>query len=782
MTSIIKMHAISGAMDESPPCYILQVDDVRILLDCGWDEKFDQGFIKEIKKYVHTIDAVLLSYPDGSHLGALPYLVGKLGLNCPIYATIPVYKMGQMFMYDMFMSHYNMHDFDLFTLDDVDAAFDKIVQLKYNQSVAMKGKGYGITITPLPAGHLIGGTIWKIVKVGEEDIVYATDFNHKKERHLNGCELEKLQRPSLLITDAYNARYQQARRRARDEKFMTNILQTLRNNGNVLVTVDTAGRVLELAHMLDQLWKNKESGLMAYSLALLNNVSYNVVEFAKSQIEWMSDKLMKSFEGARNNPFTFKHLRLCHTMADLAKVPSPKVVLASSPDLESGFSRELFIQWASHASNSIIITSRSSPGTLARDLIDNGGNGRKIEMDIRRRVELEGAELEEYMRTEGEKLNRSIKKRDLDESSSDSDDELEMNVITGKHDIVVRPEGRSHTGFFKSSKKNYAMFPFHEEKIKYDEYGEIIQPDDYRMVDIGPETNGGDDNKENGIKTEDIKKEKDDEVTVLDKPTKCVQSRKPIEVNAQVQFIDFEGRSDGESLLKILSQLRPRRVVVVRGSATNTTHIAEHCQQNIGARVFTPNRGEIIDATTETHIYQVRLTEALVSQLEFQKGKDAEVAWVDAQIVIRNKRIDTVAERETSGAASNNGTLLSANPAGPGTGINSGSGAGDTQMEVDDVDTIDDKMDKQILTLEPLAQDDLPPHNPVFINELKLIDFKQILMKSNIASEFSGGVLWCSNGTVALRRVDTGRVTIEGCISEDYYKIRELLYEQYAII
>ncbi|XP_058117783.1 probable cleavage and polyadenylation specificity factor subunit 2 [Anopheles ziemanni] len=739
MTSIIKLHAISGAMDESPPCYILQVDDVRILLDCGWDEKFDQSFIKEIKKYVHTIDAVLLSYPDGSHLGALPYLVGKLGLNCPIYATIPVFKMGQMFMYDMFMSHYNMYDFDLFSLDDVDAAFDKIVQLKYNQSVAMKGKGYGITITPLPAGHLIGGTIWKIVKVGEEDIVYATDFNHKKERHLNGCELEKLQRPSLLITDAYNARYQQARRRARDEKFMTNILQTLRNNGNVLVTVDTAGRVLELAHMLDQLWKNKESGLMAYSLALLTNVSYNVVEFAKSQIEWMSDKLMKSFEGARNNPFTFKHLRLCHTMADLAKVPSPKVVLASSVDMESGFSRELFIQWAPNASNSIIVTSRSSPGTLARDLIENGGNGRKIEMDIRRRVELEGAELEEYMRTEGEKLNRSIKKRDLDESSSDSDDELEMNIITGKHDIVVRPEGRSHTGFFKSSKKQYAMFPFHEEKIKFDEYGEIIQPDDYRMVDVGPETNGGDD-KENNIKTEDIKKEKDDELTVLDKPTKCVQSRKPIEINAQVQFIDFEGRSDGESLLKILSQLRPRRVVVVRGSASNTAHIAEHCQLNIGARVFTPNRGEIIDATTETHIYQVRLTEALVSQLEFQKGKDAEVAWVDAQIVIRNKRIDTVAGKDTN------------------------------------------KMDKQILTLEPLLAEDLPPHNPVFINELKLIDFKQILMKNNINSEFSGGVLWCSNGTVALRRVDTGRVTIEGCISEDYYKIRELLYEQYAII
>jgi hypothetical protein len=51
MTSIIKLHAISGAMDESPPCYLLQVDDFRILLDCGWNENFDQEFMKELRRY-----------------------------------------------------------------------------------------------------------------------------------------------------------------------------------------------------------------------------------------------------------------------------------------------------------------------------------------------------------------------------------------------------------------------------------------------------------------------------------------------------------------------------------------------------------------------------------------------------------------------------------------------------------------------------------------------------------------------------------------------------------
>ena len=72
------------------------------------------------------------------------------------------------------------------------------------------------------------------------------------------------------------------------------------------------------------MWRNQESGLCAYSIALLNNVSYNVVEFAKSQVsrgsyipgcchsqcvlkvEWMSEKIMKMFEDNRTNPFQFK--------------------------------------------------------------------------------------------------------------------------------------------------------------------------------------------------------------------------------------------------------------------------------------------------------------------------------------------------------------------------------------------------------------------------------------------------------------------------------------------
>lgn len=53
---------------------------------------------------------------------------------------------------------------------------------------------------PLPAGHMIGGAIWRISKMGDEEIVYAVDFNHRKERHLMGCTFDG---KYLLLLDSF---------------------------------------------------------------------------------------------------------------------------------------------------------------------------------------------------------------------------------------------------------------------------------------------------------------------------------------------------------------------------------------------------------------------------------------------------------------------------------------------------------------------------------------------------------------------------------------------------
>jgi len=47
--------------------------------------------------------------------------------------------MGLMFMYDLYQSKHEQSDFDMFTLDDIDNAFDKVTQLKYSQHFLLTG-------------------------------------------------------------------------------------------------------------------------------------------------------------------------------------------------------------------------------------------------------------------------------------------------------------------------------------------------------------------------------------------------------------------------------------------------------------------------------------------------------------------------------------------------------------------------------------------------------------------------------------------------------------------
>ena len=113
----------------------------------------------------------------------------------------PVFKMSQMVLYDAYQTHIAAHSAERdvgpgaedscgFDLDDVDAAFMRnasFVQLKFMQS--RKLDGTNLTITPYAAGHTLGGSIWKVTQE-TDDLLYAPDFNHKKERHLNGTVLE----------------------------------------------------------------------------------------------------------------------------------------------------------------------------------------------------------------------------------------------------------------------------------------------------------------------------------------------------------------------------------------------------------------------------------------------------------------------------------------------------------------------------------------------------------------------------------------------------------------
>lgn len=310
---------------------------------------------------------------------------------------------------------------------EVDAAFENINTLRYLEPTQLDGKCAGLTLTAYSAGHSLGGAVWKLRSPSSGTLLIALDWNHNRERHIDGTAListsvnntlnqtgprssgggiaDAIRRPDVLITSMARASYTNSRRKDRDAALLDVIHNTIRGGHSVLIPVDASARLLELLVLLDQHWAFAYPHVR-FPLCLVSATGKEVVERARTLMEWMTR------EWARNNasqaaaaaaadegnngaapppptkrqrgqrdlrsqqpasPLDFQYLRVFSSLAAMDEALSPgeaKVVLAWPPSLTHGPSRKLMARMADHEKNVVILTQRGEPGSLGRELYD----------------------------------------------------------------------------------------------------------------------------------------------------------------------------------------------------------------------------------------------------------------------------------------------------------------------------------------------------------------------------------------------------------------------------
>ncbi|KAF8932795.1 cleavage and polyadenylation specificity factor subunit 2, partial [Haplosporangium bisporale] len=819
------------------------------------------------------VDACLLSHATLHHLGALAYAKSYLGLRAQTYATFPVMDMGRLSLYDIWQSKRSTEDFKTFNLEDIDQAFEAITCLRYHQPTALTGKCKGITITAYAAGHTVGGTIWKISK-DTESILYAVDYNHRKDKHLDptvllsrdGTTPNDFRLPSLMITDAFNAGETHPSRADRDKALLVSTVATLATGGSVLLPTDSSTRVLELAYMLDSYWM---ANRVPFPLILLTNFSYRTAHFATSMMEWMGDTVRSQLTETRENPFQFKYLRLCQRLSDLDRYPGPKVVLASNLSMETGFAREVFLKldWSQNPRNTLILTERALPGELARFLYDEWKEGvgelsskdvgSEVQLDtilqlkVDRKVPLEGPELAEFnaaeeARKEREAAEAALQERNRrtmleEENDSDDDESMDGDLIeidtlltkSGSHDVYMKDATKSG-GFFKQT-QSYRMFPFQERRKKIDDYGESIVVEHFLSASSGgganaPDVNGdvkmseaGDDAMGDVAMKGDGEEVKDamdpDMIHPEDSvPSKYVSIEEDVIIRCKVRYVDLEGRSDESAMQTILQAIAPKKLILIHGTEDKTAALSESYlgMSDLTREIYTPSVGEILNVSEVTNMYKIHLTDALLSSLNFSKLGEYDLAYLVGQV-----QIPAGSTAPVLGMPVIESTLT-------GAGVVAVAGAGAVGVDAEQkritgpeatgevahgesistaltTTTINAPVDETTLSVPTSAATALAlhqhqqllhqhqqqlellerEHKPVFVGDIRLTEFKdRTLKQAGIHAEFMGeGVLVC-NGVVAIRKVEqTGQILLEGSpMTRDYYRVRHLLYEQFAIL
>ncbi|KAJ3122710.1 cleavage and polyadenylation specificity factor subunit 2 [Physocladia obscura] len=714
------------------------------------------------------IDFVLLSHADQAHLGGYAYAHAKLGLTCPAIASIPVHDLGRLAARETVHDCRATRDFALYNTEDINAAFENITALRYSQPHNLGGKGKGITVTAFQAGHSLGGTIWKI-KTSTDEIIYAVDYNHQMERHLGRTVLnaKELERPSLLITDAYNAQYNflpsQEKRPLRDSAFFDNISATLFSGGNVLIPVTSTTRALELTFLLEDFWtKSVECSQKFPIIYFLSPQSSRIIHAAKRTLEWMGTGIAKLLTMQdRKVPFDFTYVKYIQNLSEIEQSSVPKVIFASSASLEPGsYSRRLFFEWCKGELNLVLLPDRGDPETLLRRVYDewmavpklNEAVAVNLNFEVSfaqesHRVPLEGNELADYLRAETAKKDAAAAAAELarlaamEENGSDDDDDdgVENNTMRkvndgadgigafgNAYDIYVKDAYRGG-GFFKQN-QSYRMFPVSNARGWVDDYGEAVDP----MMFVNEDTAAMEEATEE-LPQVQIEEMQDFQDTI---PSKYIVASIDLQVQCKVIFIDFEGRSDGKSVKNILTQVAPRKLILVHGSEESTSDLERYCLENSALTndVFAPHNNEWVNVSSASDVHDIN---------------GYELAYVSGYIKVHKG----------------------------------------TQNEPDEmeVDSGNEQVESAASTLVPTL-DILPlelskSHKPVLVGDVKLSEFRKILVSKGFETEFVAGVL-VVNRSIMIRksREQYGKLVLEGSLSADYYACRKLLYAEHAVL
>jgi cleavage and polyadenylation specificity factor subunit 2 len=411
-----------------------------------------------------------------------------------------------------------------------------------------------------------------------------------------------------------------------------------------------------------------------------------------------------------------------------------------------------------------------------------------------------------------------------------SNEDLGINVLLrrkGVYDYDVR-----------GKKGREKMFPLVIRRKRADDFGELIRPEEYLRAEERDEVDGEDMRQTGKFDTQDTfgkKRKWDDVATPGDRrmsnggnkrqqlrrdsiqdnidailaeaditeeldgidedieeeiigPSKVVFSTDLLVLNLKLAFVDFAGLHDKRSLQMLIPLIQPRKLILVSGLKEETLVLADDCRKLLAARssggsdktidVYTPEIGSTVNASVDTNAWAVKLTDSLVKRLRWQNVKGMGIVTLTGRLAA------TIPEPEDDPEDGSNKKqkLVKDQPDGP-TEIKTVSEFTKTVSSMPTLDVVPTSM---ATATRSVAQ-------PLHVGDLRLADLRKLMLASGYTAEFRGEGTLLIDGSVAVRKMGTGRIEVEsiGAASSGnnplqrggtFYAVKSKIYEGLAVV
>lgn len=591
-----------------------------------------------------------------------------------------------------------------------------------------------------------------------------------------------------------------------------NVNQTHRRNGSRQVDGQKASKssrpfqfkhvkVVEKKAQLERILKSEGPRII---LASDLSMEWGFSKLILEEIAQKAENLVILTENKGANPVTDN------------EAADPAATQSSRPQLD-----ETLWQWYTQKSDGVALEKGSAGEQLEQ--VHTGGRSLSIR-DVQKVLldPLETQVYQQYVATHRQ-LQSSLASRDAtadgnvndaidDDSSSsseDSDDEHQgraLNVsaaLGGSRNKVALTDEDLGVSILLRKKNVYdfdvrnkkgrnAVFPYTHSRKRGDEFGDYIRPEDFLRAEEKEEQTGQDDarsgpalgqkrkwgdandtrnNRANkrqqtsqgqgaltnvpeisGDSSEsDSEEEVEPETDGLEGPAKVIFQEREITFNARLAFVDFTGLHDQRSLQMLIPLIGPKRLLLTSGTKEEVETLAADCSTLLkvsdkdtasdSANILTPAIGETVDASVDTNAWIVKLSRNLVKNLHWQNVRNMGVVTLTGQL-----RGEEVQGAEAEDTKSKKQKLL--------------------KSEEPDAASVSEaaKSIEPVLDTMPsvLAASTRSVAMPVHVGDLRLADLRRLMSAAGHAAEFRGEGTLLIDGTIAVRKLTTGRIVVEG--------------------
>lgn len=375
-----------------------------------------------------------------------------------------------------------------------------------------------------------------------------------------------------------------------------------------------------------------------------------------------------------------------------------------------------------------------------------------------------------------------------------SDQDLGVNVLLRKKEV--------HDFDVRNKRGRNAVFPYVQSRKRGDDFGEFIKPEAFVRAEekgveddstaLGAESKVGQKRKwdaagkSHATKRQQIGKgqransddaeadeaggdgadsalasdesDAEPETDEFEGPSKAIYTTNSIAVHARLAFVDFSGIHDRRSLQMLIPLISPRKLILMGGTVEETESLAADCRSLLAAKdgsesrdsqvdVFTPLLNETVDASVDTNAWTVKLSQELVRRLMWQIVRNVGVVALTGQLrgqTPQKEEEETVATRKKRQKFVKNESPSDATP---------------TAEIVNDAESISPVLD---IVPPSMAAATRSVAQSLHVGDLRLADLRRLMQAAGHTAEFRGEGTLVIDGFIAVRKLGTGKIVVEG--------------------